>query len=119
MRRRPEWTLAGGSRRARPSVAPLVERAAEHEGTPMGYATFFESQDELASDRPRIHIGQFFIRRERRKLGLGTELFKMLEQEWFPVGAKIVLDVLVGNSTAQTFYRSLGFAPYSMLMEKG
>jgi len=92
---------------------------AESEAIPVGYTTFFEGQDELKSYRSRIHIGHYFIRRERRKLGLGTEFLRKLEQEWFPAGAKIVLDVLIANSSAQAFYRSLGFLPYSMLMEKG
>jgi GNAT superfamily N-acetyltransferase len=92
---------------------------AEYELVPIGYATFFIGTDELDERSPRIQIGHYFVRRERRNVGVGTEFLRLLELDWFPNKAKIVLDVLVINTSAQTFYRSLGFVPYSMLMEKG
>ncbi len=90
----------------------------EEDDVPVGYATFFVGNDDLDPSRARVNIGHFFIRRERRAMGRGTAFFSQLQQDFFPSRAKIVLDVLVGNTNAQSFYRSLGFAEYSIMMEK-
>ncbi len=83
----------------------------EDDAGPVGYALF-------RFDREYVYLRQFYIELERRRKGLGREAMAWLSQHVFPPDTRIRLDVLVSNLGAIDFWRSLGFADYSITMER-
>jgi len=81
----------------------------------VGYAVYRVLPDDYDPDRQYVYLRQFFIRREMRRCGLGTQALALLRDE-FPVGATVALDVLTSNPAGQAFWASVGFSPYCMTM---
>lgn len=69
-------------------------------GDTMGYALVFLNEEPL-------YIRQFYIRRESRRKGYGSEGIRLLK-ETMNTGS-FDLEVLVWNTAALEFYRSVGF----------
>jgi GNAT superfamily N-acetyltransferase len=83
----------------------------EEESESAGYALF---RQELEW----IHLRQFFVRAEFRRQGIGTAAMQWLFQNPWKDALRIRLEVLIGNTKAAAFWRSLGFAEYCVTMEK-
>jgi ribosomal protein S18 acetylase RimI-like enzyme len=56
------------------------------------------------------------VTRDARRTGVGRAAFALLRQLW-PPGARITVEVLSPNEAAQSFWRSVGFADYSLTLE--
>jgi len=76
----------------------------------VGYALFREDADTT-------YLRQFFIAREYRRQGIGSEAFRLLASQWMTGKDKIRLDVLSNNVIGQQFWRALGFRDYCVTME--
>lgn len=82
------------------------------EGTEaLGYALFKQEPEWL-------YLRQFFVRREKRRQGIGRNAITWLLQNAWGDAKRIRLDVLIGNSTAIQFWRSVGFEDYCLTMER-
>ena len=88
-------------------TAVLFDLGAE----PIAYALFRADEDES------IFLRQFFVARELRRSGLGRRAFELLRRDVLPAGARIVIEVLVGNATAISFWRAMGFTEYAATFE--
>ena len=77
----------------------------------LGYALFKQEPDWL-------YLRQFFVRREKRRQGIGRNAITWLLKNVWRDAKRIRLDVLVGNSAAIQFWRSVGFADYCLTMER-
>ena len=78
---------------------------------PVGYA--------LYRDEPEyIYLRQFFVRSDSRRQGIGRAAIQHLVRNEWPAQKRIRLDVLVGNTAAIAFWRSVGFADYCLTMER-
>lgn len=77
---------------------------------PVGYALYRESPDE-------IYLRQFFIRRDRRREGLGREAIAILRLDIWPRTKRLTLEVLCGNASGIEFWRSVGYRDYCLTME--
>lgn len=83
----------------------------EEEGTAVGYALF-------STDEESAYIRQFFVFQERRRGGVGRRAMELLLSEAIPPTARVTLDVLASNQAGHGFWRSAGFADYSVRMER-
>lgn len=77
----------------------------------VGYALFRDEPEH-------VYLRQFFVRREARRQGVGRAAIEHLVRSVWPAHKRIRLDVLVGNTAAIAFWRSVGFADYCLTMER-
>ncbi len=83
----------------------------EDGGEIAAYALFRRGSDQ-------VYLRQFFVNRARRKKGLGKEAMNMLLTRIWPLGARVVVEVLVKNEAGYRFWKSVGFQEYAFTMEK-
>jgi len=77
----------------------------------VAYALFRDSSDSL-------YLRQFFVHRNHRRKGIGRSTMKILFQEIWPKDKPVAVEVLIHNSAAINFWRSVGFTDYSLALEK-
>jgi ribosomal protein S18 acetylase RimI-like enzyme len=63
------------------------------------------------------YIRQFYVDRECRRSGIGREAMQILLDDPLKDFNRVYLDVLTNNSTAQAFWRAVGFQDYAVTME--
>ena len=80
------------------------------DGEPVAYALF--KKEDLS-----MYLRQLFVRRDRRRCGIGREAFRILRQEIWPSNARLTVDVLCKNADAIAFWRSVGYRDYSLTLE--
>ncbi|MEI6222843.1 MAG: GNAT family N-acetyltransferase [bacterium] len=88
----------------------------QQENNPIGYLLYREETDDYFPEKKIIYIKQFFINTEKRNLGIGKSVFKKLQHEIFK-NTEFMIDVLSINEEATNFWKSIGFAPYSLCMK--
>ncbi len=82
----------------------------EEANVTLGYALF--------RDEPKfIYLRQFYVRPERRREGIGCAAIDWLRNNVWPPSKRLRLDVLIGNETAISFWRAVGFRDYCLTME--
>ncbi len=77
---------------------------------PVCYA-LFKKEDEL------IFLRQLFVRRDRRRTGIGRAAFSILKEQIWPSSVRLTIDVLCQNHGAIAFWRSVGYRDYCLTME--
>jgi GNAT superfamily N-acetyltransferase len=80
------------------------------DGDPVAYA-LFKKEAQL------IYLRQLFVRRDRRRCGIGREVLTILRQEMWPSNVRVTVDVLCRNVGAIAFWRSIGYQDYSLTLE--
>lgn len=85
-------------------------------------AVLFSSDEAVAyalfkSEKEMIYLRQFFVRRDRRRAGIGRAAFAMLKEQIWPSGVRLTVDVLCQNQGGVAFWRSLGYRDYSLTLE--
>lgn len=80
------------------------------ETDPVAYA-LFKQEDAL------IYLRQLFVRRDRRRIGIGRGAFTILRSEIWPPGVRLTVDVLCRNHGAVAFWRSVGYRDYCLTLE--
>jgi len=69
-------------------------------------------------DTDGIYLRQFFVEAESRRLGVGKSCMKILCDKVWPPNKRLTVDVLVGNTTATSFWRAIGFTDYCLTLER-
>ncbi len=82
----------------------------ERDGAALGYA-LFRNEPEY------VYLRQFFVCREHRRQGIGRDAIAWLRKHAWNDCVRLRLDVLVGNTAAIAFWRSVGFHDYCLTME--
>ncbi len=82
----------------------------EEAGDVLAYALYREGADE-------IYCRQLFVVRDRRREGIGRRAVEVLRSEIWPRDKRLTVEVLVANAPAVAFWRSVGFADYSLTLE--
>lgn len=77
---------------------------------PIGYA-LFKKEDSF------IYLRQFFVRRDRRRIGIGRMAFDHLRRDIWPPGVRLTVDVLCQNTSGIAFWRSVGYRDYCLSLE--
>jgi GNAT superfamily N-acetyltransferase len=72
----------------------------------------------LYRDKPdEIYLRQLFVVRNRRRQGVGRKAVEILRSQIWPKNKRLIVEVLVKNSTGVSFWRSMGFRDYSLALE--
>ena len=77
---------------------------------PVGYALYKQEKDS-------IYLRQYFVRRDRRRKGIGRAAFETLRKDIWPAGIRLMVDVLCRNAGAIAFWRSVGYEDYCLTLE--
>lgn len=68
-------------------------------------------------DAGLIHLRQFFVRRDRRRTGIGRAAVAILREQIWPRDVRLTVDVLCHNEGGVAFWRSVGYRDYNLTME--
>ena len=82
----------------------------EDDGDVVAYALYREQPEE-------IYLRQLFVVRHRRSQGIGRHAVEILRSQVWPKTKRLTVEVLVANKRAIEFWRSVGYADYSLLLE--
>ncbi len=82
----------------------------EEGGELLAYALFREQESE-------IYLRQLFVVRHRRSQGIGRQAVEILRSEVWPQNKRLTVEVLTANPRAVSFWRSVGYADYSLSLE--
>lgn len=77
---------------------------------PVGYA-LFKKEEGL------IYLRQLFVRRDKRRSGIGGAAFAVLRKEIWPSDVRLTVDVLCRNPGGAAFWRSVGYQDYCLTLE--
>jgi GNAT superfamily N-acetyltransferase len=78
---------------------------------PRAYALFRRDPDG-------VYLRQLYVERDCRRAGVGRAAVALLVGEVWPAGARVKLDVLVGNVAARAFWKAVGFREYAVMMDR-
>jgi GNAT superfamily N-acetyltransferase len=79
-------------------------------GEPVAYGLYRE-------DPEGVYLRQFFVRRDKRKKGIGSEAVSILNQYVWPRQKRLTVEVLCRNSAGVRFWRAMGYKDYSLCLE--
>jgi GNAT superfamily N-acetyltransferase len=96
--------------RMRGWLATEYEAIVFFETTDVAYALFRETDSE-------IYLRQFFVRRDRRREGIGKRAVSILLEQVWPATKRLTVDVLVKNEAGIGFWHAVGFRDYSVGLE--
>jgi len=85
-------------------------------------AILFSADDPVAYalyrvDAEKIYLRQLFVRRDRRGAGIGHAAVSILRHEIWPRDVHLTVEVLLANTRAVAFWRSVGYRDYSLELE--
>jgi predicted acetyltransferase len=81
----------------------------EDGGQAVAYALYREQEE--------IYLRQLFVVRNRRRQGLGRTAVEILRSKIWPKNKRLTVDVLVQNTAAISFWRSVGYRDYCLTLE--
>ncbi|WP_145011726.1 GNAT family N-acetyltransferase [Pseudomonas oryzihabitans] len=84
---------------------------AERDGQPLGYALY-------RVEAARIFLRHLYVAPAARRQGLGRAFFGHLREQHWPADRPVQLNVLAGNDTGRAFWAALGFAPFSLTLQR-
>lgn len=76
----------------------------------VAYGLFREAPDE-------IYLRQLFVVAHRRREGIGRRAVQILRKEVWPANKRLTVDVLVTNTAALAFWRTVGYRDYCLTLE--
>lgn len=79
-------------------------------GEPLAYALY---REEAAG----IYLRQLFVRRDRRREGIGRAAMDILRRQVWPPGKRLTVEVLTANTRAVGFWRAMGYQDYALTLE--
>lgn len=82
----------------------------ENDGEVVAHALYCEQPEE-------IYLRQLFVVRNRRRKGVGREAVKILRTKIWPADKRLTVAVLVQNTAAVAFWRSVGYKDYCLTLE--
>jgi predicted acetyltransferase len=65
----------------------------------------------------QIYLRQFFVVRDRRRMGIGRQAMEILRREIWPGDKRLLVSVLIHNEPAVAFWRAMGYLDYSLTLE--
>jgi len=82
----------------------------EEGGKAIAYALYREEPEE-------IYLRQLFVRRNRRRQGVGHKAIEIVRTEIWPKNKRLTVAVLVQNTAAIAFWRAVGYKDCSLTLE--
>lgn len=87
----------------------------EQRGEAVGYALY--TMGEQYGQR-FIFLRQFYVEREFRRRSVGRRAMRLLIDQVWPPGIRVVLDVLFRNDAGRAFWKAMGFVEQSITLER-
>lgn len=87
----------------------------EENGTVVAY-TLYCTGERTPGER-FYFVRQFFVSRDHRRKGIGTEAVRLLSSEIIPSTEHLVLDVLYHNESGRRFWKAVGFTEHCITLE--
>jgi GNAT superfamily N-acetyltransferase len=82
----------------------------EDSAKPLAYALYREQPGE-------IYLRQLFVVTDHRRQGIGRQAIEILRQQVWPKNKRLTVEVLVKNTAAVEFWRSMGYQDYCLTLE--
>jgi predicted acetyltransferase len=82
----------------------------EEDGAIVAYALYREQPEE-------IYLRQLFVARNQRRKGVGRQAVEILRTKIWPASKRLTVDVLVQNTAAIAFWRTVGYKDYCLALE--
>jgi len=82
----------------------------EENGALVAYALYREVPDE-------IYLRHLFVVRNRRRQGIGRQAMRILVDQVWPRGKRLVVEVLCANTGGVAFWKAMGYREYSLCLE--
>lgn len=82
----------------------------ETDGKTAGYALWREETD-------LVYLRQYFTCRDMRRLGIGRRAMRLLREEVWPGDKRLVVEVLLGNAAAISFWKAVGYREYCLKLQ--
>ena len=82
----------------------------EDDGAVVAYALYCEQPEE-------IYLRQLFVVHNQRRQGIGRRAVEILRSQIWPKDKRLTVGVLVQNTAAVAFWRSVGYQDYSLTLE--
>ncbi len=82
----------------------------EENGALVAYALYREVPDE-------IYLRHLFVVRDRRRQGIGRQAMRLLTEQVWPRGKRLVVEVLCANAGGVAFWKAMGYREYSLCLE--
>jgi predicted acetyltransferase len=82
----------------------------EKDGEVVAHALYREQPEE-------IYLRQLFVARNRRRKGIGREVFEILRTKIWPKNKRLKVEVLIQNTAVIAFWRSVGYKDYCLALE--
>jgi GNAT superfamily N-acetyltransferase len=86
-------------------------------------AVLFLADDEPVAyglyreEKETIYLRQFFVRRDRRRSGIGRQAMTLFRERIWPKTKRLTLEVLCSNEAGLQFWRAVGYRDYSIQLE--
>jgi GNAT superfamily N-acetyltransferase len=77
---------------------------------PLAYALYREEANG-------IYLRQLFVRRDRRREGIGRAAMDILRSQVWPPGKRLTVEVLTANTRAVAFWHAMGYQDYALTLE--
>ena len=77
---------------------------------PLAYALYRDNATE-------IYLRQLFVRRDRRREGIGRTAIDVLRSQLWPRRKRLTVEVLTANTRAVAFWRAMGYQDYALTLE--
>ena len=79
-------------------------------GEPVAYGLYRESLQEVC-------LRQFFVRRDRRRMGIGRQAMSILRDRLWPQDKRLMVEVLTTNRAGVEFWKAMGYTEYCLTLE--
>jgi predicted GNAT family acetyltransferase len=89
----------------------------EEDGAIVAYALYRMEEGKEIGEQKRIYLRQLFVDRQHRRKGMGRKAVQILSNEIWPPQLRVVLEILVDNTTAHRFWQSVGFKDYAITLD--
>ncbi|ELY87806.1 N-acetyltransferase GCN5 [Natrialba hulunbeirensis JCM 10989] len=101
------------------SIPTSTTRTTDTTSLIVGFASFSLEHGSLELDRTRGLLSNLYVVPSHRSQGIGSKLLAAVASELEDQGADaLLLEVMARNDAAQEFYRSHGFEPYRLGMQR-
>lgn len=85
----------------------------EIDGEVVAYALYTKYDQQSTT----IYLRQFFVRRDRRRHGIGREAMHILREQVWPQDKRLTVSVLWHNKAGRAFWQAVGYEPCSLDLE--
>ena len=104
------------------NIVELEERMRSWLAGPYRGVLFLKQRETVAyalyrEDADEIYLRHLFVVRNHRREGVGRVVIDILRSQIWPTHKRLTVEVLVRNTAAVAFWRSVGYQDYSLKME--